>query len=395
MFGKLYKPHSLIVTMMILLIILLMNFVRLNLHFIDPFNYSLKEYETTDIVFSQLQPNAVTNESRIILVNTTRPDRTTLSRLIDHVAATSPKVVGIDILLEGRKDEAGDSLLQASLKRNDNIVLGVALKHYVDSLQLFEGVARCDTFFANHAHLGYVNFPANDTRTIRYFSPEEQTFEGQQSAFATQIAKLYDPEAIQRLKKRDNKLEQINYIGDSLSFAHYTDLEEFMSIPAEDLKPVFKDKIILLGFLGEKGDNEIMLDKFFTPLNPRYSGRSTPDMYGLFIHANIISMIINGEYIYQVPYWLSTLMGILFCYINVIVMHRIYHQFHEAFHGIARLIQMVEFLLLFLISALLFYFFKVKLEFSLGIIALILAYDIVMIYESLIKRRIPWLQKIK
>ena len=86
MLRKLYKPHSLIVTIMILVIIWLMDIIRLNLHFIDPFNYSLKEYETTDIVFSRLQPEEVAYEPEIMLVNTGRIDRATLARLIGHIA---------------------------------------------------------------------------------------------------------------------------------------------------------------------------------------------------------------------------------------------------------------------------------------------------------------------
>ena len=320
MFRKLYKPHSLIVTIMILVMIWLMDIVRLNLHFIDPFNYSLKEYETTDIVFSQLQSDKIKNESNVILVNSGRSDRRIMARLLNHISAAEPKVIGVDILFDGRKGAEEDSLLQASIKNAGNLVLGAALVNFIDSLDLFEALSRCDTFFSNYADLGYVNFPANDTRTIRYFSPEERTFEGEQLAFATQIAKIYDQESYERLKARDHKLEQINYIGDTLSFAHFYDLNEFFSYTTEDLKPVLKDKIILVGYFGEEGLNDIMLDKFFTPLNRRYAGRSTPDMYGLFIHANIISMLINEDYIYVVPKWISILLGILFCYVNVIIM---------------------------------------------------------------------------
>ena len=169
---------------MILVVILLMNIIRLNLHFIDPFNYSLKEYETTDIVYSQLQSDEIQSELQVILVNTERPSRTELAQLIDHISATEPKAIGIDILLEGRKEWKEDSLLQASIKRANNLVLGVALNRYIDSLELFESVDRCDPFFGEYSHTGYVNFPSNETRTIRYFSPVEKTLEGEKKAYS-------------------------------------------------------------------------------------------------------------------------------------------------------------------------------------------------------------------
>jgi CHASE2 domain-containing sensor protein len=54
-----------------------------------------------------------------------------------------------------------------------------------------------------------------------------------------------------------------------------------------------------LGFLGEIIGDYVPGDIFFTPLNKKIIGRSLPDMYGVVVHANIIKMILDKEFIYH------------------------------------------------------------------------------------------------
>ena len=393
MLKKLLKPHSIIVTILILLFIWLLDFIRVNLHFLDPFNYGLKDYEITDIVFSQLRDADIISEDRIVLVNVGQPDRDTISKMINHINAAKAAVIGVDVFFEVRKDSAIDSMLHYSIKNSPNIVLANRLVNYIDRKDLFETEVGIDTFFSNHATMAFANFPTNDTRTIRYFSPKEKTLLGEAFAFTTSIVQKYDPKAVQDLMQRKNPVEQINYFGGLNSFAYY-EPKTLLSIPSEDLRESLEGKIVLLGYIGEQRWDRPILDRHFTPLNPKYTGRTEPDMNGLVIHANILRMILNRDYINQIPRWLTTLIAIVFCYFNVLLIHSIYGRFHEAFHGITRVLQIVEFAVLFFIIAFLFYYFKIKFEFGLGILALLLAYDFVMIYESLIKKRIPILQKL-
>jgi riboflavin transporter FmnP len=105
-------------------------------------------------------------------------------------------------------------------------------------------------------------------------------------------------------------------------------------------------------------------------------------------------MILDGRYIYELPTWIRTLLVVAFAYFNVQVIHRIYHWLPDTFHGITRIMQLIELLIFFFIVAFLFNEFRVKIDFSTGFLALILAYDVVMIYESLIRKRIPFLKNV-
>jgi CHASE2 domain-containing sensor protein len=161
-----------------------------------------------------------------------------------------------------------------------------------------------------------------------------------------------------------------------------------------DLSDVFKDKIVLVGYLGNDEWNMPMKDKFYTPLNEQYAGRSLPDMYGLVIHANIIAMMLNGDYSFEMPGWITFMIEVLFCYANVLLFFWIYHHFKDPFHGITRGIQLLEFVLVFLLISILFHYFKIRIDFDTGILTLLLTYDFVMIYESLLKNRFKILQKL-
>lgn len=395
MHKYLFRPHSILVTILILSFIWLLDFIRLNLHFLDPFNYGLKDYEVTDIVFSQLRDEAVDPgdfEDRIILVDVGEPSRIELAQVIKRVSEAGARVIGIDIMLEGRKEPRSDSLLQARIREADNVVLATFLQGYNERENLFEQEVACDTFFSNYATMGYANFVANESRTVRLFSPNEHTRLGRADAFAVAIAEKMDPKAVQALRQRHREVERINYIGGENYFAQY-DMETVLDSTI-DLSAAMEGKAVLLGFIGEHRLNEPLLDRFFTPLNPKYSGRSLPDMYGVFIHANILSMILDRDYIYEVPSWLSRLLAVFFTYANVIVIHWVYRRFNEAFHGITRVLQLIEFVALFFLIALLFQFFRVKFDFAFGILALVLAYDFVMIYENLIRKNVPFIQRL-
>lgn len=390
---KAYNPHAVIVTLLIWGFILMLNFIRLNAHFLDPFNNGLKNYELTDIISSRLRDkDQVIFEDKIVLVNTGKPDRLQLAKMIGRLNQFAPKAIGVDILLEGEKKASSDTLLAKKIKSAPNIVLANRLKNFDDSTKVFKTPSGCAPIFSQHAPTGFVNFVSKDNWTVRLFNPKVKTMEGEQTAFAVQVATVADASSIEKLQRRNNQTERIHYFGDVNSFVQFD--AAMLLDTTLDLSAAFQDKIVLLGYLGNDEWSMPMKDRFFTPLNEQYAGRSLPDMYGMVIHANIIAMIINGNYIYELPRWLAFLAEVLFCYANVLLIFWIYRRFPEPFHGITRGVQIVEFLLVFLLIAVLFHYFKIRIDFDTGILTLVLTYDFVMIYESWLKNKFKALQRL-
>ena len=394
MIKRLLQPHSIIITAIIFLFIWLLNFLQLNMHYLDPFNNGIKDYEITDIVYAYLSNDPYFFEDQIVLINTDQPNRTKIAQLIQKLDSAQAKVIGIDILFTKFHKTQEDTLLKQALEKNNKVVLACELRNFNKSNKEFQRIVGVDSFFSANANLGYVNFPANETKTIRMFSPSENVNGQKVNAFATAITQVYAPNEAKTLLKRNRSIERINYITSDSLFIFLEQERALNNMSVEQLTRSVKNKVVLVGYVPKDNWNNPIKDRHYTPLNKNYGGKSVPDMYGLVIHANVISMILRKNYVIEFPEWVTTVLAIIFCYFNVLLIHWMYNHFHQAFHGITRALQLVEFLFLFLFIAALFYLFRLRLEFSLGILALLLAYDIIMIYESLIREKFPILNRI-
>ncbi|MDX1939003.1 MAG: CHASE2 domain-containing protein [Saprospiraceae bacterium] len=394
---KIYDPHSLIITVLIFLFISLFRFLFLNMHFLDPFNNGLRDYEISDIVYSQFRdPDEVEPVPEIVLINTGLPDRVALATMLQRLKKAAPKVVAVDIELDGRKDSLTDAILKAAIDDMPQIVLAGRLVRYDPSERLFDPLANCDPYFSENATMGYTNFVSEDTSTIRFFAPYEETTDSIVRAFAIEAVKKYDPEKSKKFFRRRNKVELIYYTGNQNSFArleaaHLLDSTTFQGVLEQAL---LKDKIVIVGYIGTHEPGEPELDRFFTPLNKRYTGKAYPDMYGAVIHANIATMVLREKYVFEFPKWFITVFSWIFCYANVFIFYRVYNEVNATFHGITRLLQIIEVILIFFMVAFFFYYFRVKIDFNQGILAMILGYEFVMIYETLIRHRIKFLQNL-
>lgn len=394
MLKRLLQPHSLLVSLAIILCIWLLNSIRLNLHYIDPFNNGIKEYEITDIVYSYLSQETVSPEDRLVIINSGRPDRTKIARLIKRLASADASVIGLDFYFESVSGLPEDTLLQNALREHQNIVLACALKDENTEDDKIEGITAVDTFFSNHATLGYGNFPSNETKTIRVFSPQEKIGNSYVPAFTTAILGKYDPEIQASFLQRGKELEPVFFSGHKSDFISQNIDWVLDSLTDAEARSIFKGRIALVGYAPDDKWANPLLDRHYSPINKSYDTKSIPDMFGIVIHANVLSMILNEKFIREVPGWLAMLLSVLLCYGNVVVIRWIYKYFHEAFHGITRALQLVEFILLFFLIATMFYFFRTKINLGVGILAVVLAYDFIMIYESLIRPRISFLRRL-
>lgn len=397
MLNRIIQPHSIIITVLIFLFIWFLNLIRLNMHYIDPFNNGLKNYEITDIVYAYLSDSSRQQPLRtqdLLLVDIGIPDRERIALLIDRLNAAGAAAIGVDVLFESATGTPTDSFLQAVIQRTPNLVLACEVDQVNAKGTRFERWKGVDTTFANHSTLGYVNFPANQTRVIRHFSPQELVGQDTLPAFTTALLQIYAPEQAAKLLSRKKPVERIHYTGSQYAFPRQEQDRLLDSLTLEEVRSVVDGKMVLLGYLPAAGKGDPLKDRHYTPLNQSYTNRAIPDMYGLAIHANVLNMVLEEQFVRELPNWLNVILLAIFGYLNVLLIHWIYDDFNEVFHGITRALQLVEFILLFFLIALLFHYFRIKLDFGVGILALLLAYDLIMIYESLIRRRLPWLDRI-
>jgi len=141
-----------------------------------------------------------------------------------------------------------------------------------------------------------------------------------------------------------------------------------------------KGKIALLGYVNR--DPNDILDKKFTPMNKRYSGKSTPDMNGIVIHANIISMVLDKNYIKKLPLWIAWLFAIIIGWLHMSFFIHYYLENHIWFHLAAKIAQLASAIFFVYLGIFLFDQFRIKLDMKLTLIVIVMAVDVIYFYEA-------------
>lgn len=278
-----------------------------------------------------------------------------------------------------------DSMLSASLSQVKNLVLVSQLDSANEDIDRFDSLRKSNPMFTKYAKTGFANFITGDNdgfRSTRMFSPKEKVADSTEVCFAARIAQIAKPEAFQRLMERNNKNEVINWCGDYKRF-YCLDINDIFS---PDANLIFlKDKIVLMGYMGEPMGEESLQDAFFTPMNVRYAGRTYPDMHGVVVHANILSQILKGDYIFKFPKWLNYLIALIIAYLNVTLFLYITKRIDDYFDLLTRAIQIVETVLFLMIVIYLLTYYDIKIDLSFSILVAILSGDLVDVYNDTLK----------
>jgi CHASE2 domain-containing sensor protein len=357
---------------------------------LDPIGDALSDVEITDIVFSQFRGETEADEN-IVLVNIGMLPRAGIAEQINIISKYNPKVIGLDCFFELPKDSVGDSLLASAIANAGNIVMASKLALCDQEKGECDTLVGSNPMFTQHAtSMGFANLISDAVhqdqfKTNRTFTPMEKVRGEENYAFAVELANYYDPESVDHLFKRENPYEVINYRGYGRLGGKFFSLD-VLDVFQENFDPsIIEDKIVIFGFLGNDFSDPSWEDKYYTPLNENYAGRTNPDMFGMTIHANIIAMILNRDYINLMPTWLSVLLSVFLCYINVYLFTIIFKHKQLWYDGLTKTIQIAEAIILLYIIILIFHELAYKLNITLGIVAILLAGDALEVYQGVIK----------
>lgn len=379
-----FKFDSLIITIMIFIIIWLFSIIPYKLIFLDPLAKAVGDFEINDIVFSKLYPerNVDTN---IVLVNIGQLSRTQIAEQINLINSYYPKVIGLDVIFANKKNSESDVEVADAFNNVKNLVLVGNLNNYSGKDGYFENYIIPDSIFSNKAIIGYANLPTKygaSSKTIRTFKPYSRVKNNMVSAFALRIVESFNMDNYKTLLSRSNDIEVINYRGN---------IDKFITLDTDILSQNYnlnflKDKIVLMGFLGNSLNEKTFEDIYFTPLNDVYAGRSYPDMYGLTIHANIVSMIINENYIDIVPRWISSVLAFIVCLINVYYIRIVKQKLTDYYGGIAKVFIFTQTTIILILNVNIFLLLGYKMSFTLMLVGLLFIPSTVILYDNLIKQ---------
>ncbi len=281
-------------------------FIAVNISALDPFEKAFQDFSFTDLYYSNkfYTPEPT---SKIIIVNVGHHDRAAIALGIEKIAAQKPAVIGVDIVFREQREAGSDAILKEAL--NNDFVVGA---YYIED----GNVVGNHPYFSNaKTNSGFINFDHDDQEgVIREFLGVRES----KIAFPVQVAIKAGTISPEVVKDKLSESLPIRFTGKAANFLTF-DLEDILT---GESVPALSNSIVLMGYLGEhQFDIE---DKHFTPLNPKYVGKSVPDMHGVVIHANIVSMLTEGKFLTKIPKFFSYAFAFLLCWLLTFTSMRLY-----------------------------------------------------------------------
>ncbi len=428
LFKKIFNPSNLFhldnVASTLLIFLFLWSIGKIQISVLDPLGDALADVELSDIFYSQMGKNEnyrLNNsgntilDTNVVLVNVGFLPRSGYGRdpgiaeMMQIINSGEPKVVGLDVFFRSNKNPIQDTLLAMSFATTKNLVLVSEGNDYEIEKEAFKSYTTSINYFNQFADNGLANMVLEnasgerDLKVCRRFMPYGEITELDTilPTFAVKLCELYLPESLEKLKKRKNHEELINYFGNiAVAPVWLPDFYEINNLPKpfyrafehtqvfhKEFDPiVFKDKIVILGFMGERLDKDEGTDKFFTPLNEKYVGKANKDMYGVVVHANIISTILSGKYITTTANWFMHIIGVLAVFLTFASFRPIYNDYKIWYDGVTKVLALIISIIIIGIQGYFFWYYEYIIKFgAIYFACIILSGDFLEVYYGLIK----------
>lgn len=357
---KIFSLDHLISTVFVFLILIFLPII-FNLDFMDPIQNTIEDFYVTDIVFSKIRDNdKVSKDTNIVLVNISNLNRKGIASQIQILNKYEPLAIGIDSFFRDKKGKDQDMPLMAAFASTDDLVLVSDLKDTDSTNAVFDTLHTSHEMFNRFAETGFANFviKKGDFRTVRTFSPSEYVRDSLELSFPVKLASKLYPERTNKFLQRKNDLEIINFKRNTDKYITLDAVELFKKRNKLDF---IRGKLVLMGFLGPKLGDIVKEDIFFTPMNEQFVGKSYPDMYGVVVHANIISMIGEEDYLNSTADWVNILITFLLVYVLMFLFTYVRTKYPDWYEPVSVIMIFASLFVIFWVIVAIFHFLKTEL----------------------------------
>ena len=434
--------ESFYATAFILAVLFGLSKIEINSDVVNPISKAMNDFELTDIVFSQLRESQ-REDTNIVMVNLgpSYRDRHDLARMINILTHYDPMIIGIDAFFrKPSKDSVADAALREAFSKVRHLVL-VSQNNENKILDIIDSMSTSHPMFMQYAEPGFADMITKSVdhfKTSRECSPKEtvkvplsrrwidssftRTYVengitktekidtvickveyGKDTvyySFPVKIASIFAPEKAKAFIDRNYDTETINWQGNIdtrqqdvaknakgvFSVLDWEQVEDTLFVPE-----LLKNKIVIIGYMGDVIGHNAWEDKFFTPLNANYIGKANPDMYGVVVHANVVSMILKGDFIDEMPSWMMFTFSLILIFLNTWFFSYLYYRTEVWYDGLSLLLTLAEILVLMIVVLLVFNWYNYKIDITLASVALFLTGNLIEIHYGIVK---PSLSKI-
>lgn len=359
----LFHKDIVFVTILCFVVMWLLHFVAINTHLFNPISEAVADFSYTDITLNtKINENAPLHPE-IVVVNIDTANRKQIAETINKLSQFNPKIIGLDVYFKDPKDAYTDSILRNEIN-NTNIVLANKFNGEKNLLQK-------SYFERENTQSGYINFVG--FKIIRQCSFFEEINNKRYTSFSATIFKKSYPDRFKNLEHRMSGLHYINYVrrGDKFLTIRF---DSIINYPPS----VYKNKIVLMGFV--TNDKNSIEDKFITPVNNE--NNELPEMSGVYIHANILSMLLEDNLLKKTSSFIQWLLAIIFTWLCVAFFLKYFIEKHLWFHLTVKITQLSVSVLLLYVQVLFLQYFNRIIDFKYAIIGIILSVDVLYFYEG-------------
>ena len=361
-----------------------------------PEQSALQSFEFEDFAFSTRQTNEARDEN-IVLVNIGQLSRGAIGEQINILNQYKPKLIGVNVIFNcggqinpkdcpQRLDSVGNNHLHNAIRNARNVVLASKLvlsQHAINNASSQDSLELSDPIFSDYAANGFANILKHESdplgvNSCRSFVPTWNLGGTQLNSFSVEVVKKLEPIRAQRFVDRNKDEEIINYKGNiSVQGAYQIGYEYYKTIDFKEVlfntfdTSIIRDKILILGYLGDYILDNRSSEMFYSPLNRVVLGKSLPDMYGTVVQANIISMILEENYINRISPTTALIVSLIIVFINAILFSWLYPRESIWYEPLTILIPALQIVALAYLRYLLFVRWNYILDLSLAAVLLV------------------------
>ncbi len=346
----------------------------------DPIGDAVEDMELSDVSFSRLKEHPP-QDTNIVLINIGPLGRRGIARQIEILNKHEPAVVGFDIFLPDLKeDKEGDEYMAEVLANTKQLVMANkviksrALEEQDPDGEVYDSLHQSHEIFRVNAVEAFANLDTEagiqeDYKTCRAFPPFILVKDELAYALGLKMAWLYDSVKAQKVFKRDRNREIIYFKGNAMDnrggphVPKVFPVIDYEDVLKENFDPgLVRGKIVMIGYLGDDLSGYYTEDNFFSPLNEILAGKAALDMYGAVIHANIIAMILEENYINSLDENIEMAFAIVFCFFINIIFGILFKGVPRWYDGISKAIQVFLGLFFLFFTIYIFHWFDFKMD---------------------------------
>lgn len=353
------------ITVLAYLILGLYALVAVNLKVFNPIAKAIGNYSIEDFYYYILGTSEEQDTSRVVTIvdMTELISRRDLARTISEITSLNPKVLGVDIVFEGLKeDTVGDQMLTEAVMASHGVYSYRLIDRTDEAVHSF--FTPCDSLTE-----GFTNMPRLLYDGTKRNLSVGRTHQGVlRPSLIKLVADKYAGEEVMPLAEQEIRINFSPLHFEKVSYADVLQNRELI-----------EDRVVLLGAMKEEGDMHI------TPLGK---------MAGVELLAFGVETMLKHNTVWKAPLWLAIVIS-FFVTLIVTIIRLSYIGFAKSKHALLRsfmTLELVIALVVFVVVAfivwlgfILFCKYNVSINLAFGIAATACIYNATNLYDTIVE----------